>query len=354
MGTNVSIPTQQPTAQVRPSLVEQGTAKPFTLDQELKEFASWVDEPLWVPPKDASKEMAETMLRHSVLWKSWEKRWDHVVKEHRDSFTQVRQIELVKASIRLPKGKLYVSVTDKKNFDTIEDDVPDCVQTRLEEFLAGPGRANRVKVSYLKPLCIEVEDELHFTSRSDIDAAIEQIQKEVYSLYRRMFVPYRTKQAARGVSRAALAVPRTITDLAMARKRRALDAYHAKLEFQRRKTALRAARNHQKWRTDGCTFDEMLALTNPLEREDVIGQYGEENELSKAKQQQLIRMVAGHLPWFTALSMGLAYISTITITAAPPVALCDPVFVAEFPNAPGVLMNIGHFDEVGGVKHVEF
>jgi hypothetical protein len=65
-------------------------------------------------------------------------------------------------------------------------------------------------------------------------------------------------------------------------------------------------------------------------------------------------MAAGHLPWFVALSMGLAYISTITVTFAPPLAVCDPAFVAEFPGSGGVVMNIGHFDEVAGIKHVEF
>jgi hypothetical protein len=33
--------------------------------------------------------------------------------------------------------------------------------------------------------------------------------------------------------------------------------------------------------------------------------------------------------------------------------VCDPAFVAELPEKPGVLLKIGHFDEVGGVTHVE-
>ena len=37
----------------------------------------------------------------------------------------------------------------------------------------------------------------------------------------------------------------------------------------------------------------------------------------------------------------------------PPVVVCDPAFVAEMPGARGVLLKIGHFDEVGGVTHVE-
>ncbi len=98
----------------------------------------------------------------------------------------------------------------------------------------------------------------------------------------------------------------------------------------------------------------MLALTNPLQRDDVIHQYGIEKQLSRAKQQQLLQMAAGHLPWFAALSIGLSYLSTITLTFAPPLAVCDPVFVAELPDSGGVLMNIGHFDEIAGVRHVEF
>ena len=31
----------------------------------------------------------------------------------------------------------------------------------------------------------------------------------------------------------------------------------------------------------------------------------------------------------------------------------DPVFVADMPGRPGVLLKIGHFDEVAGVTHVE-
>ncbi len=89
-------------------------------------------------------------------------------------------------------------------------------------------------------------------------------------------------------------------------------------------------------------------------REDVIGQYGAENELSQAKQRELMRMAAGHLPWFVALSASLSYLAAVTLLYAPPLAVCDPAFVAEFPESPGVLMNIGHFDEIAGVRHVEF
>ena len=46
-------------------------------------------------------------------------------------------------------------------------------------------------------------------------------------------------------------------------------------------------------------------------------------------------------------------LAAVSLTAAAPVAVCDPAFVAEMPNAPNVLLKIGHFAEVGGVTHVE-
>ncbi len=344
---------KQPAVRVRPSQVDPQTARPFTLDQELKRFGTWVDAPIWVPPKDASQEMAESMLRQPARFTARSKRWQRVVEQHRDSFTQVREIELSKASIRLPKGRLFVSVTEQKHFDTITDPVPDCVRTRLEEFLAGPGKKSGVKVSYLKPLCVEVDDQLRFTGREDILAAIDRIQREVFAAYRRKYIPRRSEQAVRTLIRGGLAVPRACGRYVVQRRQRALDAYQAKLEFQRRKTALRAAKNHGKCRTHGCTFDEMLALTNPLQRADVIGQFAFEQKLSNARRDQLLQMSAGHLPWFAMVAMGLYYLSTITVTVAPPLAVCDPAFVAEFPDAKGVLMNIGHFDEIAGVRHVE-
>ncbi len=349
-----SIVREKSAARVKPSKVDRSTSKPFTLDQELKPFGTWVDAPVWVPPKDSSQEMAESMLRQSGWFTPKSERWASVVEQHRDSFTQVREIELTKASIRLPKGRLFVSVTEQQHFDRITDTIPNCVQTRLDEFLAGPGREPGVKVFYLKPLCIEVGDDLIFTSREDVMAAIDKIQQEVFSEYGRLHFPRRLEQFVRKTVTSSLAVPLAITNYVMQRRKRIIDAYQAKLEFQRRKIALRAARTHQKCRSHGCTFDEMLALTNPLQRDDVIGQYGIEQNLSRAKQRQLLRLAAGQLPWFAALSMGLSYLSTITITFAPPLIVCDPAFVAEFPGTGGVLMNIGHFDEIAGVRHIEF
>ena len=50
----------------------------------------------------------------------------------------MRELELFEASIRLPKGKFFVTVTEQKHFDKITDPIPNCVKTRLEEFLSGP------------------------------------------------------------------------------------------------------------------------------------------------------------------------------------------------------------------------
>ena len=98
----------------------------------------------------------------------------------------------------------------------------------------------------------------------------------------------------------------------------------------------------------------MLELTNPLKRTDVIEQYCIEQELSRAKRAQLLRMAAGTVPWFVALSLTISYVSTLTmIVATPPIVVCDPAFVAEMPGSRGVVLKIGHFDEVAGVTHVE-
>ena len=349
-------PVRQDTkARVRPSVVDPSSARPFTLDQELEPFGRWTSEKIWVPPKDSSTEMAESMLKQSGIFTSKEKSWASVVDAHRDNFTQVREIEMAKASIRLPKGKLFVSVTERKHFDQITDEIPACVQTRLDEFLEGPGKRRGVKVYYLKPLCIEVDDELHFTSEKDLMAAIEKIQEEVYTEYRRLYFLRRPGHLLAGAADKALAVPRSIANYGIRKRQKALDKYQAKLEFERRKTALRAAETHGKFRTNGCTFNEMLDLTNPLERLDVAQQFGIEKNLSRAKRDQYIRMAAGHLPWFVALSVGASYLASIalTITFAPPVLVCDPAFVAEFPGSNGVVLKIGHFDEVAGVKHIE-
>lgn len=330
---------------------------PFTLSQELEPFGTWVDEPLWVPPKDSSTQFAKSMLARHGLLASKCACWSDVVEEHRPAFQQVREIDLHQASIRLPKAKLYVSVTEQNRFHEITDDIPNCVQTRLEEFLAGPGRRAGVKVYYLKPLCVELGDELIFTTRESIDAAIRLVQDEVFSAYRRLYLSHRPKQVLSQAAEVAVSLPRKVLVDYHQRKQKAVDAYQARLEFNRRKLALRASNLHRRMRTDGGSFDEMLELTNPLERNDVVEQYGIERELSLAERRRL-KMAALHtLPWFVALSLGLSYVASaavsVTVTVAPPMMVCDPVFVAEMPGSRGVVLKIGHFDQVGGVTHIE-
>ncbi|MCA9217745.1 MAG: hypothetical protein KDB27_31970 [Planctomycetales bacterium] len=231
------------TQRVKPSRVNPATAAPFTLDQELEPFGTWVGEPIWVPPKDESKTLATTMVNTLGLLTSKHERWSKVVDEHRVDFTQVREIDLHRASIRLPKGKFYVSVTEQEHFDSITDAVPNCVRTRLAEFLEGPGKQKGVKVYYLKPLCVEIGDELILTTRDDIDQAISQIQDEVFAEFRRQYFQRLPKQVATGTANLALAVPRSIVNHFVQRRQRAIDKYQSHLEFLRRKNAMRAAKH---------------------------------------------------------------------------------------------------------------
>ncbi|MDZ4656303.1 MAG: hypothetical protein SH868_01860 [Bythopirellula sp.] len=355
---------ERPTIQTRtarrvaPSIVDPAIAKPFTLEQELQPFGAWVGDSIWVPPKEESKTMAETMLGESRPFASQEKRWASVVKKHRSDFTQVREFDLFQASIRLPKGKFFVTVTEQENFDKITDPIPACVQTRLDEFLSGPAMKRGARVYYLKPLCIEMGDELILTTREDLTAAISKIQEEVFAEYRSLALYRRPLAAMVAAANLGLAIPRTVVKYVVGRRQKAIAAYHAHLEFQRRKLALRTANTHRKCRTDGCTFDEILELTSPLKRADVIEQYCIEQELSQAKRDHLLwmaaEMAAGTLPWFVALSLTASYASTVAmLLAMPPIVVCDPAFVAEMPGSRGVVLKIGHFDEVGGVTHVE-
>ena len=339
---------------VSPSIVNPATAEPFSLEQELKPFGAWAGAPIWVPPKDSSVAMAETMLRESRPFASKEQRWASVVEKHRNDFTQVRELDLFQASIRLPQGKFFVTVTEQKDFDKITDRIPNCVQTRLDEFLSGPGKTSGVKVYYLKPLCVELGDDLILTTREDLTAAITKIQQEAFAEYRRKARYRRPLQAVVAAANLGLAIPRGVVNYVVSRKQRAIDAYHAQLEFKRRKLAFEATKAHGKCRTDECTFDEMLGLTNPLKRTDVIEQYCIEQELSQAKRAQLLRMAGGTVPWFVALSLtAYAAASLAIMLTAPPIVVCDPAFVAEMPGSPGVLLKIGHFDEVGGITHIE-
>jgi hypothetical protein len=344
-------------ARVRPSI--SNGSKPFTLEQELHPFGTWVDEPIWVPPKEANESLAKTMLKNSRMFASREERWQTVIDGHRDEFTHVREIDLTKASIRLPQGKFFVSVLEQHRFDEITDKVPACVQTRLDEFMAGPGQQPGVKVYYLKPLCVEADGNLILTNREAIDSTVERIQEEVFEEFHDMYLNDLPRQVLINCVDGVMAGPRRIAKYFMDRKQRALDAFEAKLEFQRRKIAMRAAKAHRRCRTSGCTFDDMLSLTDPLQRRDVVQLYSIDKELTAAKRKRLLRIAAGTLPWFVSLSLGAALANTayaamaVTVTVAPPLVVCDPAFVAEMPNAPGVLLKIGHFDEVDGVTHVE-
>ncbi len=348
------MPTALHRPSVTPSITRGENFEPFTLDQELEPFGSWVGQPLLVPPKDSSDVFAETMLRETKPFASEEQRWATVVKKHRNDFTQVRELNLFEASIRLPKGRFFVTVTEQKDFDKITDKIPACVQTRLDEFLAGPGQEPGVKVYYLKPLCVEFGDELILTTPEDLSKAMAKVQAEAFAEYRRRALYRRPLQALSAFADVWLAAPRAILNLAVKRRTKVIDAYQAKLEFQRRKLALETARTHRKLRTDGCTFNEVLGMTSPLDRTDVIEQYCLEQELSRAKRDQLVMLAAGSIPWFVALSLTTSYLASVAVvTSTPPIVVCDPAFVAEMPGSNGVVLKIGHFDEVGGVTHIE-
>ena len=326
--------------------------QPHTPTQDLEHFGSWVSEPIWVPPNDSSKELANSILNQFGPLASKKKCWDAVTAQHREKFTQVREFELPKASIRLPQGRLFVTVTERENFDSIEDEVPACVQSRLDEFLAGPGKKRGVKVYYLKPLCIEVGDELIFTTSEELNEAIAQIQDAVFAEYRRRYLSHRLRHMAVGAMDAALAVPRAIIQFAFNIKKREIAAYHAKLEFERRRRAMEAVRLHNGYRSDKCTFDEIIGLTEAPTREAVIEHYVEEQELGRLERQIFLMASATQLPWFATLSLAALKLAAY-VAAGTSVAVCDPAFVAEMPGSNGRLLKIGHFDEVGGVMHVE-
>ncbi len=68
----------------------------------------------------------------------------------------------------------------------------------------------------------------------------------------------------------------------------------------------------------------------------------------------MLKIAAGSIPWFVALSLTISYVTSLMIVVStPPIVVCDPAFVAELPGSDGIVLKIGHFDEVGGVTHVE-
>ncbi len=351
---------------VRRPIAEIVPGTSFTLDQELHPFARWSGRSLWVPPRDKSDALAQTMLEDSFWPRSSfkpaarEKSWAAAVAAHRAESTHVREIELPKASIRLPKGRLLVAITEQDRFGSITDKVPACVQTRLDEFLDGPGKRPGVKVYYLKPLCIEVGNKLLFTTRESVQAIVRSIQEEAFAEYRRRFLPDLPRRIVGGAADVAFAIPRTMVSCYVNRQKRALEAHHAKLEFLRRKAALAAARSHRDTFHNDCTCEDMLGLIGPLEEREVIRHYAAENDLSAVEFDRLVQLAAGTLPWFVMFSLATAFVMSITATVTAKAAVtttavtvCDPAFVAEFPESPGVLYKIGHFDEIDGVTHVE-
>ena len=185
---------------------------PLNWNQELTLFGRWVSDSIWVPPKDNSRELAKSLLNRLGPLSSREQCWKTLEKQHRDQFTHVREIELPKSSIRLPKGRLFVSITEKKDFDKIEERIPRSVQMRLDEFLQGTGNQRGVKVYYLKPLCVEKGSQLVFTTRRQVDHAIAQVQEEVFTAYRKMYPWHLAKTIGAGLVNAGLAVPRSIVN----------------------------------------------------------------------------------------------------------------------------------------------
>ena len=78
-----------------------------------------------------------------------------------------------------------------------------------------------VKVYYLKPLCVEVDDNLILTTREDIEAAITQIQEEVFSEYRRLYINRLPRQLTEGAVNLALALPRAVVSYFVRRRQKA-------------------------------------------------------------------------------------------------------------------------------------
>lgn len=217
----------------------------------------------------------------------------------------------------------------------------------------GPGKQRGVKVYYLQPLCIEVDDELIFTTRDLLKSAIEKIQTEVFAEYRRRYWGHRARRFTLAAVDASLAIPRALLKRGLERRKREITDYQAKLEFNRRKTAHRAAALYRQCRSEGCTYDEMLSLTNAPGSEDVIEQYAKEKQLSRRQKEMFLLATAITLPWFVTLALGIYAMASAIVTVTAPVAVCDPAFVAEMPDSPGVLLKIGHFDKIRGVMHVE-
>ena len=310
MPTTIHRPATQPRAirRVSPSIVDPATAEPFTLEQELKPFGAWVGKPIWVPPKDSSKTLAETMLRESRPFASQDKRWASVVKKHRSDFTQVRELDLFQASIRLPKGKI----------------------------LCHGYRAKALRQNYRSDTQLRANPPGGILKRTRHEAGREGVlpQTALRRSWRRADPHHGRRPDGRhhqgprgslcGVSTAG-ALPPAAGSHGGCRQpgfghssrggeicRRAQTKGHRCAPGSPGIRAKKAGfailpKTYRKFRTDGCTFDEVLELTSPLKRTDVIDQYCTEQELSAAKRAQLLRMAAGTVPWFVALSLTVSF-----------------------------------------------
>jgi len=148
--------------------------------------------------------------------------------------------------------------------------------------------------------------------------------------------------------------PKSFLKFVFKRKKQEIEAFHSKLEFERRRRALEASRIHNQYRTDkNCSFDDFENLTTCPRREEVIEHYVRENELSRVDREMFKMVSTVSLPWFATLSLATYKLALVSLTESISVSLCDPVFVVEMPRAKGKLLKIGHFDEVNGVTHVE-
>jgi hypothetical protein len=254
---------------------------------------------------------------------------------------------------------LYVTVTERNRFHEIEEEIPACVQTRLDEFLAGPGKKRGVKVSYLKPLCVESGSDLIFTTQQELDDAIEKIQAEVFASYKRQYPAHLLRQMAVNALDAALFIPRSLLSSFLERKKHEVDTVHGKLEFERRKRAHQAMRHLNRRARKKCSFNDVLSLTDTPDRERVIDHIVQEKAEARAlamanvDRQMYLLASAATLPWFAAMSIAAYKIAAVSVATTISVSVCDPAFVAEMPGARGRLLKIGHFDEVDGVMHVE-
>ena len=300
--------------------------------------------------------MAATVLGESRPFTSKDKRWAMVVKKHCADFTQVRELDLFQASIRLPKGRFFVTVTEERHFDKITDPIPACVRTRLEEFMSGPAKKRGAKVYYLKPLAIEIGDDLVLTAREDSTAAITKIQNEVFAEYRRLALSPPAVAGLGGCRQSGFGDSSRGGEIC----RRTQAKGHRRVSGPPRVRAPTnrspRAQNYRRCRTARCTFDDVLELTSPLNRTDVVHQYCTEQEVPPYKRELFLQIATGAMPWFFALSFGGGYASALAwflMNPLPPIIACDPAFVAELPGSNGVILKIGHFDEVGGVMHVE-